>query len=356
MNNAKTSGIMSVKKGNAIYIGFMAVVFITAIIFVLAIFARKAANQDLDYNQVLDMGENNYIIKISEAAYITDKNELSFILYSRIPDGLSEDNVTGTKPYVQSCTVYFKNGSNDDYAEKIKCEDINDITQLMTAENVSDNIKYIQLLVASEREEYYDPDTVDEFGHIVKGEKHKGSEEVQMIQIDQNDIVHLSEADYAKKVEKAADISLENLQLEEETSSEDDSSNLETTIITAPETTAPQTTAPPETTTAASTTKKKASTTAKKKTVKVTGVMLVTGFKDNKVKLEKGKSCTIKASIIPDNATNKKVTWKSSNSKIVKVNKNGKITAKAKGSAYITAVTKDGEFTASCKVTVTEKK
>lgn len=372
MKNTKNSGIMNSKKGNAAYICFIIGIFAVVFIFLIAVAVRKNKNQSLDYDQVLDMGEDNYIIKISEAAYITDKKEMSFILYFRLPDNLNR--AAGSKPYIQSCTVYFQKGGSEDYAEKIKSKDINDITKVMSAEDIEDKIKYVELLVTSKREAYYDSDTVDEFGHIIKGQKHEGSEEIQMIRIDGADITHLSEAEYEKKVEKAADISLENLQLKdnEESSSPETSAVTETTApVTAepvqttvpPQTTAPvQTTIPPQKATAKDTKKDKSSTkkskkkAAKKKAVKVKGIMLITGFKDNKVKLPKGKDRVLKASIIPGNSTNKKVSWKSSNSKIVKVSKNGKIAGVGKGAAYITVTTKDGAFTATCKVTVTEKK
>ena len=54
--------------------------------------------------------------------------------------------------------------------------------------------------------------------------------------------------------------------------------------------------------------------------------------------------------VIALTSTAKKPTWKSSNSKVASVNTYGKITAKKKGTAVITAKIKDAE--ASCKVTV----
>ena len=55
----------------------------------------------------------------------------------------------------------------------------------------------------------------------------------------------------------------------------------------------------------------------------------------------------------PDNATNKNVTWKSSDSKIVKVDNKGQITAVAEGIATITVTSNDGKHEAKCNVTVT---
>ena len=67
--------------------------------------------------------------------------------------------------------------------------------------------------------------------------------------------------------------------------------------------------------------------------------------KDNKEKL--------KVTVSPANASNKAVTWKSSNKKVATVNSKGVVTAKKNGTATITATAKDGsKKKATCKVTV----
>lgn len=58
------------------------------------------------------------------------------------------------------------------------------------------------------------------------------------------------------------------------------------------------------------------------------------------------------ATVAPANATNKAVTWTSSNASIATVDSNGKVVGKAVGSATITVTTTDGKKTASCTVTV----
>ena len=65
--------------------------------------------------------------------------------------------------------------------------------------------------------------------------------------------------------------------------------------------------------------------------------------------LTKGKTYTLKTTVT---GTNKAVSWSSSNSSVASVDKNGKVTAKTKGNATITAKV-DG-VSASCKVTVNE--
>ena len=68
--------------------------------------------------------------------------------------------------------------------------------------------------------------------------------------------------------------------------------------------------------------------------------------------VKKGRTIKLKAKFNPTNATNKNVTWKSSNKKIATVDKNGKVTAKKKGTCVITCTTKNGKKTAKCKVKV----
>lgn len=61
----------------------------------------------------------------------------------------------------------------------------------------------------------------------------------------------------------------------------------------------------------------------------------------------------LKATITPKNATNKKVTWKSSNKNVATVDKNGKVVAKRRGTCTITVSATDGSgVKAFCKVTV----
>lgn len=68
--------------------------------------------------------------------------------------------------------------------------------------------------------------------------------------------------------------------------------------------------------------------------------------------LVKGKTVTLKATVTPDNASNKAVTWKSSNTKVATVDSKGKVKALKLGKATITATAADGSgVSASCQVT-----
>ncbi|HCH67862.1 MAG TPA: hypothetical protein DEV98_04400 [Clostridiales bacterium] len=64
-----------------------------------------------------------------------------------------------------------------------------------------------------------------------------------------------------------------------------------------------------------------------------------------------GNSFTLNATVLPVNASNKAVTWKTSNSKVATVT-DGKVVAVGAGSAAISVVTEDGNKKASCIVKV----
>ncbi|MBR4885855.1 MAG: Ig-like domain-containing protein [Muribaculaceae bacterium] len=90
--------------------------------------------------------------------------------------------------------------------------------------------------------------------------------------------------------------------------------------------------------------------------IKELPIILSTSIVLNKTSasLKATETLTLVATVLPENATDKSVTWKSSNEAVATVDANGKVTAVAVGEATITATTADGSnLSASCKVTVT---
>ncbi|HDK7156466.1 TPA: Ig domain-containing protein [Clostridium botulinum] len=71
--------------------------------------------------------------------------------------------------------------------------------------------------------------------------------------------------------------------------------------------------------------------------------------------LIEGSSDKLNAKVLPEDATNKKVAWSSSDEKIVTVDKDGKVTAIKEGKATITAKVEGTDLAATCKVNVTKK-
>ena len=69
--------------------------------------------------------------------------------------------------------------------------------------------------------------------------------------------------------------------------------------------------------------------------------------------LELGKTITLNPTFNPSTATNKIVTWTSSDEEVATVDNTGKITPKKVGSTIITVIAQDGNKKATCTVTVT---
>ena len=92
--------------------------------------------------------------------------------------------------------------------------------------------------------------------------------------------------------------------------------------------------------------------------VTVTGKAKVTGITLDRTSAEvkRGEKLTLNVTVSPSYASNKKVVWKSANTKIATVDANGSVTAKAPGRTKIT-VTSSGNssYQASCTVTVPYK-
>jgi GH25 family lysozyme M1 (1,4-beta-N-acetylmuramidase)/fibronectin type 3 domain-containing protein len=65
-----------------------------------------------------------------------------------------------------------------------------------------------------------------------------------------------------------------------------------------------------------------------------------------------GNSGQLAATIYPENAANKDVVWSSSDDSIVTVDESGSLVSQNSGTAVITVLTVDGQFAASCAVTV----
>lgn len=67
-----------------------------------------------------------------------------------------------------------------------------------------------------------------------------------------------------------------------------------------------------------------------------------------------GETKQLVATVLPSNASEKKVSWSSSQSTVATVSATGLVTAVSNGSAVITAKTADGSFKAICTITVSE--
>ncbi len=72
------------------------------------------------------------------------------------------------------------------------------------------------------------------------------------------------------------------------------------------------------------------------------------------IKLPRGETRLLSATVSPADATNKSIIWQSSNNNVVTVNEAGQLTGRTKGTAVIYATTADGAFQAECTVEVVQ--
>ena len=85
-------------------------------------------------------------------------------------------------------------------------------------------------------------------------------------------------------------------------------------------------------------------------TIAVTGVAL---DKEVLPLEENDEAVQLVATVSPSDASNKAVFWTSSNQSVATVSQNGTVTPVKKGTTTITVKTMDGDFTATCEVTIT---
>ena len=88
----------------------------------------------------------------------------------------------------------------------------------------------------------------------------------------------------------------------------------------------------------------------KQKTIAVKSVELDSA----RLGLNEGENIQLKANVLPVNATNKKVTWRSSDESIATVDQYGRVKALLEGTVIITVTTDDGGKTADCEVEIFE--
>jgi len=89
-------------------------------------------------------------------------------------------------------------------------------------------------------------------------------------------------------------------------------------------------------------------------TFNISEYILVTGISLDETSIELGKGETFKliATVLPVEATNRKVNWTSSNTGVATVDEYGLVTGVSKGTAVITATTQEGNKSATCAIRV----
>ncbi|MBR5337709.1 MAG: Ig-like domain-containing protein [Lachnospiraceae bacterium] len=87
-------------------------------------------------------------------------------------------------------------------------------------------------------------------------------------------------------------------------------------------------------------------------TVKDTGLVKGLNLNKKKADVKVNKTLKLKATLKPSKPRNKVIYWSSSDESVATVNQKGEVKGISRGTAVITAVTAEGGFTKTCKVTV----
>lgn len=90
-------------------------------------------------------------------------------------------------------------------------------------------------------------------------------------------------------------------------------------------------------------------------TVPTTIVVTDIKINENVTSMKEGESQKLTATITPDNATDKNITWKSSDESIATVSATGEVVAKKYGTVYITATSTNGK-TSKIKINIKESR
>ena len=90
------------------------------------------------------------------------------------------------------------------------------------------------------------------------------------------------------------------------------------------------------------------------KNAEVTYLIPVSGIvlEETEITVAAGETYVLNAHVLPEDASNPDIRWTSSDADVADVDLDGWVTGISKGTAVITAVTEDGDFTASCVVSV----
>ena len=196
------------RKSNIIYLVFLSLCgLMLALLIGTKILKKDKTNFSENYNTTLKVGD--YIIKATNATYISDKKEMYFYLSAKQETGT--DLHTSSSPETSIISITFKDKDGKErkkrVLEKEKGTDdvtktvINDMTKKYSVNDIDDDYIYIYIEIISVRDEYKEEDTRDEFNNIVEGKTHAKEEFKCVVVIDKTDIKVVSSEEDDSKVE-----------------------------------------------------------------------------------------------------------------------------------------------------------
>ena len=387
---------MSNKK-NIPYIVFSVSVLLIMFLFFnsQSAFGDSRKLKDDNYNLTIQTVSGSYYYKIANARIDKSTNTLYADFY--IKEGKAE------KPKEYPPTVYDVTAgdkSADHLSFSVEPNSSKPYANTLTIRNIPQKFYYLRLYVQIKGYDTPVPDSVDEFGNIIKHEAVPGKTNQVWVYIDYRNVFYYD----STKGENPPEVKTVDLSKVDKVMTEQTTAAPVTEVTTPPATTtvppqtsapvttitpqntyypspqgttrtpsvtsppyAPVTTKPHYVTTAPNTTTRPKVTTTVKPVVTTKAPVVTTPPTPtipvliNTISLAHYINITLKAGqtfkavpkIYPTNATNKTLTWVSASPLVATVGSDGTITARGSGKAIITCWTTDGtNLSASCMVTV----
>ncbi len=362
---------------NIRYIIFTVVVILGFVLFFNSrnLFGDDRKNMTSSYNMTIRSIGGEYNFKVANARIDKATNTMYLDFFIK---GSDTENSKEYTPELYQITNGTAAGEKLKFTVEKNTE--REYANTVTIKNIPDKFYFLRLYIKSKCYPIPVPDTVDEFGNVMKHPDTPGKEKSIWINIDYRSIsiYDSSKGEAAPKLE-VVDLSKVEKDIESEpdrdplpvatpstsstsskassklpdTHGNNSSGSGQTTTTKSPITTqAPQeTTQAPHTTSVPIQTQPQVTTTTV--AIKINTIRLSSDFTNNNVVLNHNQTTKFKPVITPSYATNQTLIWTSNRPDIASVDSNGIVTAHVPGKAIITASTTDkSNLSASCMVTV----
>lgn len=183
--------MLKTQKSNICYVLFLMIVIPLILLFLFA--PQKRTKENLtskDYNRAFEIGSYNF--KVSNVVRSSDCSKLSF--YYKVAERITPTR--NSKPEIVSVVFYDK--KNNAIEKKFTVKKIKFDEFKVTVDNAENKFMYVKINITSQENSYTEPDTVDQFGDVVKGTYHQGKPLDYYINVDVQDISDLSSEEFEK--------------------------------------------------------------------------------------------------------------------------------------------------------------
>lgn len=169
------------KKGNKIYVAFLAISVPLLLFFLCSrmIFESGVNSKSENYQQTVSL--TDYLIKLDNAAYNTDTQELKVTAY------IKESNSTNGATYPEIYSIAADYDIETFMTYRTERNKYNEFGMDIIVENVSDEFRYIRIYWQSKAPDTVIPEKYDEFGNLIPSTTEEGEMQYVYMIIDKVD-------------------------------------------------------------------------------------------------------------------------------------------------------------------------